>query len=107
MGDFNFGDGEPENKQMALKYIDVWQQLEANDLGYTWDIDQSHLARKNSFLLEKSRRLDKVYSRGNMLTPLTIEIVGKQSFVTPTGKILYPSDHFGLSVIFDIKEDVK
>jgi len=102
LGDFNFGDGEAENTIINPDYRDVWQKLKANYHGYTWNIRESSLARKNSFPSEGSRRLDKVYLKGDLLSAKTIQIIGQQGFKTSTGNTLFPSDHFGLSVKFVI-----
>ena len=104
LGDFNFGDNDAENKVINSDYLDAWRQLKPNDRGYTWDVEQSNLAKQNAFPLEGSRRLDKVYIKGNSLIPKEIGIIGNHSFTTPSGQRLFPSDHFGLSASFTIKK---
>jgi len=104
LGDFNFGDGELENQHIGLGYFDIWKQIRADYAGYTWNTNESFLAKRNSFPSEGSRRLDKIYIKGDMLTPINIEIIGNDSFVTQTGRTLFPSDHFGLSAIFKINK---
>jgi len=102
LGDFNFGDGELENQHIGLGYLDVWTQLRTGYAGYTWNVNKSFLAKRNSFPLEGSRRLDKIYIKGNTFVPIDIEMIGNQSFVTQTGRTLFPSDHFGLFAIFKV-----
>ena len=77
LGDFNFGDGELENKEITTDFIDIWKQLKPQQNGYTWDINQSDLARRNSLPLEKSRRLDRVYVQSKVLKPYLIELIAK------------------------------
>jgi len=102
LGDLNFGDGEPENEVIDSTYLDVWKTLKGDKLGYTWDIKKNKLAEENSFPSEGSRRLDKIYVKGKHLMPVEIQIIGDIPFQSPAGKVLFPSDHFGLSAKFAI-----
>jgi len=106
LGDFNYGDGEAENNAINSDYKDVWKQLRPNYRGYTWDVTESNLAKRNSFPSEGSRRLDKVFVKGTFLMANTIEIIGKMAFISSTGRRLFPSDHFGLSVVFDTENKI-
>jgi len=105
LGDFNFGDNDFENRVVNSDYLDVWKQLNPNYQGYTWNIIESNLAKRNSFPSEGSRRLDKVYIKGNLLIPKGIEMIGNHSFITQYGQILFPSDHFGLLTRFYVKNE--
>lgn len=95
LGDFNFGDAEPEEKRIDSAYVDLWKSLKANDPGYTWNIETSDMARKGSFPGEKSRRLDRILLRTPLWKAKGIRIIGDQP-IPPGKKDLFPSDHFGL-----------
>ena len=95
LGDLNFGDGEPEEKRLDAAYVDLWKALKAQDPGYTWNIETSDLAKKGSFVGEKSRRLDRILVRSSVWKPKEIRIIGDQPVVAGK-KDLFPSDHFGL-----------
>ena len=103
LGDFNYGDGETENKVADLHFSDVWKILKVDSPGYTWDINRSKLAKENSFPLEGSRRLDRIYIKGKHLIPVDIKIIGDTPFQSTSGIFLFPSDHFGLSAKFAIQ----
>src|SRR5262249_34663454 len=49
LGDFNFGDGEPEEKKLDAAYVDVWRSLKPSESGMTWNIEASDMAKKGSF----------------------------------------------------------
>lgn len=63
----------------------------------TWDIDESDMAARGSFVGERSRHLDRILLRSKHWRPLSIRIVGDQSIGTE-GR-LFPSDHFGLLAV--------
>ena len=94
LGDFNFGDHEPESSHLDPGYQDLWRSLYPSMEGFTWDIERSLLARKGSFPGESSRRLDRILVRSSIWKPESIRIEG----ATPLGpeRNLWPSDHFGL-----------
>ncbi len=99
-GDFNFGDGEqPDTKHLAPDFRDAWRELYPKRPGYTWDIEKSRMAREESFPCETSRRLDRVLFRAAHWTPTRAELLGTEP-VSPKSKRLFPSDHFGLLVVF-------
>jgi endonuclease/exonuclease/phosphatase family metal-dependent hydrolase len=95
LGDFNFGDGEPEEKKIDAAYVDLWKSLRPKEDGLTWNIESSDMAKKGSFPGEKSRRLDRILLRSGAWKPRDIRIIGDQP-ITPGKKDLFPSDHFGL-----------
>ncbi len=101
LGDFNFGDTDPENNKISTDYIDVWKKLKTNVPGYTWNKKQNPYAKTNSFSGENSRRLDRIFIKGDAIKTQSIRIVGNKSFFSPHGKI-FPSDHFGLSATLKI-----
>ena len=99
-GDFNFGDGEqPDTKHLAPDFRDAWRELYPKLPGYTWDIEKSRMARQESFPGEPSRRLDRVLFRSSHWTSTRAELLGTEP-VSPKHKRLFPSDHFGLLVVF-------
>ena len=95
LGDLNFGDGEPESSNLNSSYEDLWLALHPGDQGFTWNIEQSQLAREKSFPGEPSRRLDRILLHSNAWRGASISIVGDQP-VVPGKRDLFPSDHFGL-----------
>jgi len=95
LGDFNFGDGEAEEKRIDPGYLDLWKSLKPGDSGFTWNIEASGMAKKGSFPGEKSRRLDRILLRSTLWKAKSIQIIGDQP-VNPGKKDLFPSDHFGL-----------
>ena len=105
LGDFNFGDDGVENDFIEKRFKDVWLLLKPHQKGFTWDKEYSYLAKENSFLLEKSRRLDRIFVSGKLLKAKNIEIVGNKSFTTSHGIKLFPSDHFALLAYFLIQND--
>lgn len=94
LGDFNFGDGEPEEARIPPSYVDLWTALRPGEPGFTWDMERSPMARQGSFDGERSRRLDRILVRSARWVPSRIEIVGDAAIDAAGG--LFPSDHFGL-----------
>jgi endonuclease/exonuclease/phosphatase family metal-dependent hydrolase len=95
LGDLNFGDGEPEEKNLDAAYVDLWKNLKPREPGFTWNIETSDMAKKGSFPGEKSRRLDRILIRSTVWKPKEIRIIGDEP-LTSGKKDLFPSDHFGL-----------
>lgn len=95
LGDLNFGDGEAEEKKLDGAYVDLWKALKPNDPGFTWNIEMSDMAKKGSFIGEKSRRLDRILIRSTVWRPKEVRIFADQP-ITPGKKDLFPSDHFGV-----------
>lgn len=95
LGDFNFGDKEAEEKSIPNTFKDSWMVTNPNEPGYTWNIELSPMAKQGSFPNEKSRRLDRVLIKSKSFIPIKSTIIGDKPI---TGsKIIFPSDHFGLS----------
>jgi endonuclease/exonuclease/phosphatase family metal-dependent hydrolase len=95
LGDFNFGDGELEEKRLDASYRDLWKSLRPGESGMTWNIEASDMAKKGSFPGEKSRRLDRILLRSSVWKPKDIRMIGDQP-INAGKKDLFPSDHFGL-----------
>ena len=89
-GDFNFGDGAPEQAALPDTWGDAFRVLHPKDPGYTWDNDKNPMAMRGRLPGEPSRRLDRVFARG--LRPEAAGIV----FDHPVRPGLFPSDHFGV-----------
>ena len=66
--------------------------------GYTWNIEESEMARKGSFVGEPSRRLDRILVRLAGYRPKSATIVG-DSPARGREKNIFPSDHFGLVAV--------
>jgi tyrosyl-DNA phosphodiesterase 2 len=96
-GDFNFGDGEEEEKRIPAEYTDLWKALKPGDPGFTWNNETSDMAGKSKdrFPGEKSRRLDRILVRSSVWKPKEVKILGDQPVVAGK-KDLFPSDHFGV-----------
>lgn len=94
LGDFNFGEGEPEGKQIPSSYVDLWKVLRSEAPGLTWNIEKSPMAKRGSFPGEKSRRIDRILLRSKRWEPAEVRIVGDTPY-SSDGQ-LYPSDHFGV-----------
>lgn len=96
LGDFNFGDGEkPETGKIPDTFLDVWQETNKGQPGFTWNIEKSSMAKKGSFPNEASRRIDRILVKSKVLKPKESKIIGDESL--DTKKELFPSDHFGLT----------
>ncbi len=94
LGDFNFGDKEPEERSIPDTFKDCWMVTNPNDPGYTWNIELSPMAKQGSFPNEKSRRLDRVLVKSKLFIPIKSTIMGNKPI---TGsEIIFPSDHFCL-----------
>lgn len=92
LGDFNFGDGEPEERSLDPDFPDAWPTLHPGNPGYTRDTLTNSMARMGRET--KQERLDRVLFRG--LNLQSIEMLGTQ----PLRDNLFPSDHFGLIARF-------
>lgn len=105
LGDFNFGDGEqPDTAHLDRSYVDLWTATQgppSKAPGFTWNIEVSPLAKKQSFVGEKSRRLDRILFRGKGLSAGNIRIIGDKP-VSPATPQIFPSDHFGLQGVLKV-----
>jgi len=117
VGDFNFdsdknyeGNGPLENDilgKIMPKYSDLWVSLCPSQKGYTYDsvvnkmIRQYERMRYDRMML---KRVEKGTSNARSWQPQTITLLGDQpckSFPTG-GKIVFPSDHFGVKSSFNL-----
>lgn len=98
VGDFNFGDGAPETKQVPPGLVDAWTALHPGTPGFTWDIERNPMARRGSFPNEPSRRLDRVLVRSSHWRPTTMTLLGTEPVPDTKGEV-FPSDHFGVRAV--------
>lgn len=97
IGDLNFGDGGPENALLRRTYRDPWRILRRGQKGYTWDRERSWLARKSSFVGERSRRLDRILVHSARLRSRSVRLFANRAY----GR-WFASDHFGVLAVFEI-----
>ncbi len=105
LGDFNFGDGEAEEKTIPTVYKDCWSITNPKQPGFTWNREISPMAKQGSFTNEKSRRLDRVLLKSDDFSPIKSTIIGNTPITN--SKTLFPSDHFGLLCIIEKRNDKK
>jgi endonuclease/exonuclease/phosphatase family metal-dependent hydrolase len=92
LGDFNFGDQDPEQRLPLLsRWADGWARLHPTP-AVTYDLATNPLARANAFAGEPSRRLDRILLSPD-LTPLAAGLVGQAAAGESP-----PSDHYGVWV---------
>lgn len=89
LGDFNFGDEQPETEALDPGFVDAWASQYPNDPGFTRDTQANTMARLGRSEI-KRQRLDRILTRGLRLE--SVEMLGTE----PISDGLYPSDHFGL-----------
>lgn len=78
LGDFNFGDKEePETTSISSSFADLWSVLKPGEKGYTWDMKKNILAWRNAYRGERSRRIDRILVKSDLLKPNEIKIVGQ------------------------------
>ena len=98
LGDFNFGDGEAEEKTIPTVYKDCWSITNPKQPGFTWNREISPMAKQGSFTNEKSRRLDRVLLKSDDFSPIKSTIIGNTPITN--SKTLFPSDHFGFCLLY-------
>lgn len=103
LGDFNFGEGEPESEHLDKRFADVWRALRADDPGFTWDPVKSPFAKRQSLPKEGQRRIDRILVRSERWKPKSIEILGNAP-IDDEHPELFPSDHFALRAELEWKQ---
>ncbi len=63
-GDMNFGNDDYENTFINATFKDTAKA----DTTKTYNVDRNQLARKTKFIFEKSRRLDRILIKGNIIS---------------------------------------
>lgn len=104
MGDFNFNAHQQENIEQfkALpNWIDVWARLMGTqNPGFTYDTEANAMTKANNESIDRSR-IDRIILKSQTIIPTEIEILGTK----PIGNIgqlnIHPSDHFGLTAVFE------
>ncbi|MBD2301843.1 endonuclease/exonuclease/phosphatase family protein [Nostoc sp. FACHB-190] len=98
-GDFNTRGNEQEDIITNAGYIDIWQQLNPQTPGYTFDPQRNALAALMS-LQGIPARLDRILlrSQNHDWQPQSIDLFACEPVPGTAGKI-YPSDHFGLRAV--------
>ncbi|MCP4349944.1 MAG: endonuclease/exonuclease/phosphatase family protein [Desulfobacterales bacterium] len=96
LGDFNFGENEqPDTSHLDKAFTDVWSATNPGKPGYTWNREESIMARRNSFPNEESRRIDRILLKSKLFKPVSARVIGN-SPVSGKYSHIFPSDHFGL-----------
>jgi tyrosyl-DNA phosphodiesterase 2 len=116
VGDMNMDPGSAENESVPDDVLDVWPHLHPAQIGYTEDSHVNHM-RYLAKHEHGQRRIDRVFVRGDHLTPTHIQILGDHSIaeehllekdrgqpdpVTGQPMSIYPSDHQGLFAVFSL-----
>ncbi|MBD2435703.1 endonuclease/exonuclease/phosphatase family protein [Nostoc sp. FACHB-110] len=98
-GDFNTRGNEQEEILTSAEYIDIWQQLNPQTPGYTFDPQRNALAALMS-LQGIPLRLDRILlkSQNHDWQPHSIDLFACEP-VPDTAEKIYPSDHFGLYAV--------
>lgn len=103
MGDFNFNAHQQENIEQfkALpNWIDVWAKLiDSENPGFTYDTEENLMTKANSRATYRSR-IDRIILRSQTMIPVEIQMLGTQPIGTQGQLNIYPSDHFGLTAVF-------
>jgi len=107
MGDFNFHAHGQENIDQfkALpEWIDVWASLMGtHNHGYTFDTNTNSMTKRNNETPDRSR-YDRIILQSQTINPIHIEILGDKSIGNQENLDIFPSDHFGLSAVFEKKK---
>jgi len=104
MGDFNFHAHDQENIDQfrALPgWIDVWNHLMGpNNHGYTFDSETNSMLKLDNHAPDRSR-YDRIILHSQTIMPVQIEILGNTSIGNEEHSDIFPSDHFGLTAVFE------
>jgi endonuclease/exonuclease/phosphatase family metal-dependent hydrolase len=105
MGDFNFSaDGQENTDQFnALPgWIDVWVKLiGVHNPGYTFDTTINSMKRRTT---TDQSRYDRIILRSQTIRPTQIKMIGTKSIGKQGHINIFPSDHFGLTAVFEKKK---
>ena len=110
MGDFNFNAHGQENIRQfrALPdWIDVWSNLIGTQSpGYTFDTETNAMTKANNDMSDRSR-IDRIILRSETIIPTEIEIIGHKPIGNDKTLNIFPSDHYGLTAVFETKKKIK
>jgi len=124
-GDFNFAATSEHSQPIKDSVMeDAWEILKPNKPGYTDDTDKNRM-RYRIKPRKSRRRVDRILYHGYAMTPKTIKLIGREptdviaperisykmvktNNVGELGELdlkLWPSDHFGVSAMFELEEE--
>ncbi len=107
MGDFNFNANGEENIrqfQGLPGWIDVWANLMGvHNPGYTFDTGTNEMTKANTGASTRSR-IDRIILQSQTIIPNNIDILGTTSIGNQEHLAIFPSDHYGLTAIFQKKK---
>lgn len=106
MGDFNINADHQENIdqfKILRNWIDLWVYLmNHNNHGYTFDTEANSITKLNHGHIYRSR-CDRIILNSQNIMPTHINIIGNQSIGHLDNLHIFPSDHFGLTALFEKK----
>ncbi|CAF0895085.1 unnamed protein product [Adineta ricciae] len=107
MGDFNFhAEGQENVEQFSAlpEWTDVWVNVMGpNNPGYTFDTHVNSMTKKSNGGSDRSR-YDRIILRSQTVVPTQIQILGNKPVGQQQNLDVFPSDHFGLTAIFERKQ---
>ncbi|CAF2128805.1 unnamed protein product [Rotaria magnacalcarata] len=107
MGDFNFSADDEENIDQFNRlpqWIDVWPALiGSHNRGFTFDTE-TNLMIKPHYAIPKQARYDRIILHSQTIIPTHIQILGDQPTTSQEQFQTFPSDHFGLTAVFQNKK---
>ncbi|CAM2697093.1 unnamed protein product [Rotaria socialis] len=107
MGDFNFHAHGQENIDQfdrLQQWIDAWTYLMgSHNHGFTFDTEMNSMTKLHNGKPNQSR-YDRIILRSQTITLTEIEILGNQPIASRGHLNIFPSDHFGLTAVFQRKK---
>ena len=104
MGDFNFSDEYRENAehfQRLRGWRDVWNLVKKeNDFRYTFDSETNLMTKLSNGGRDRSR-YDRIILKSDRVRAREMDILGRQPIAHVDDVQIFPSDHFGLTALFD------
>ncbi|CAF1272631.1 unnamed protein product [Rotaria sordida] len=107
MGDFNFSADDQENTDQFNRlpqWIDVWTSLmNSHNHGFTFDTETNFMINLHH-KMPKQARYDRIILHSQTIIPIQIQILGNQPIASQEQFQSFPSDHFGLTAVFQKKQ---
>ncbi|MEM7553887.1 MAG: poly(A) polymerase [Cyanobacteria bacterium P01_A01_bin.84] len=99
VGDFNTRGNQLEEILQVHNFVDLWEELHPDEVGYTFDPRRNPLAELMS-LQGKPARFDRILlnSPNLQFTGDSINLFADEPIANTNGEI-YPSDHFGIRAV--------